>query len=220
MCLRLILLALCLYVPATASSQGEVTDAEKLEDALCALRAMEAECRALQERAEVQDDPKAKAALDAYYESYVEFYNHQQNLRDHAIAALKWQLRSAYGLTVLVFFVVGLGIYLSIIEVRTALKRRGEVGHDLLAQDTQSTAQEKIQLTLSLQKLQVTSAVTGVVILVLSLAFLYLFVKEVFEINPQDFSAHAIPAALSEEMQADVAGDDEAEPTSPATGSP
>ena len=154
-------------------------------------------------------DPKAQAALDAYNDSWVEYFSYLEDLRNHAMLKLWWQLLAAYCLTILVLGVAGLGIYLSIIEVRAALKKPREAGQDMLVRDMQGTMQEKIELTLSLQKLQVTSAVTGVVVLVLSLAFLYLFVKEVFEVNPQDFSAQAIPTTLPEEGQPDDAASSE-----------
>lgn len=205
--LRLIFLCLCLCFPATAGSQDQFTDAQKLEKTLEALRKMNRDYEALQ--AQFRIDPLAKAAIDAYNESWVEYFSHQQALRNHALSALRWQLITAYCLTVLVLGVVGLGIYLSIIEVRAALKKPSEVEKDVLARDTQSTLQERIELTLSVQKLQVTSAVTGVVILVLSLAFLYLFVKEVFEIDPQDFSAQSVPEPLPEEDQSGEAASGE-----------
>ncbi len=199
MYLRLTVAILFLYFPGVASPQENISDAQKLQEALVALEAMEEEKKTLLAQLQPPIDPKAKAAIDAYNESWVEFFNHQQALRKHAMSALEWQLITAYCLTVLVLGVVGVGIYLSIIEVKAALRKPADVEQKILTHDPQSSVREKIELTLSLQKLQVTSAVTGVVILVLSLAFLYLFVKEVFEINPQDFSAQAIPATLPED---------------------
>ena len=213
MYLRLIVVILFLCFPGAANSQEEVSDAEKLQEALAALEAMEKEKNALQAQLQPPIDPKARAVIDAYNESWVEFFDHQQALRRHAILALQWQLITAYCLTVLVLGLVGLGIYLSIIEVKAALRKPTDVEQKILAQDPQSSVREKIELTLSLQKLQVTSAVTGVVILVLSLAFLYLFVKEVFEINPQNFSAQAIPETLPEDKRgADPSGSEMSAP--------
>ena len=54
------------------------------------------------------------------------------------------------------------------------------------------------QLELSLAKFQITSAITGVAILVISLAFLYLFVDRVFEIDPQDLSSIHRPISKAE----------------------
>ena len=205
--LQRIALILSLFVSAPAISQDEPTDAQKLEEAMRVVVLLEKQLQRLEAQLQPTLDPKAKAAIDAYHESWIEFFDHQQHLREHTMAALSWQLRAAYFVTFVVVGVVGLGIYLSIVEVRAALKAGPkDIRHEVLAQESGATVRDKIELTVSLQKLQVTSAVTGVAILVLSLGFLYLFVKEVFELDPQDFSAYSVPAEVGEENTKVVGG--------------
>ena len=177
------------------------------------LTLMEQEKKVLETDVQPSLDPKVRAAVDAYNESWVGFFDHQKRLRDHAISVLQWQLLAAYCVTFLVLGIVALGIYLSIIEVKAVLRKPKDLDQKILTEDTQSTVREKIELTVSLQKLQVTSAVTGVGILVLSLGFLYLFVKEVFEIKPQNFSAQAVPAELPKDDYGVAAGGEEAKKT-------
>ena len=108
-------------------------------------------------------------AQKRYYQSEIEFYNYQESLRQQNISTLNWQLISAYVVLILVVGVTVLGGRLSYMEVKKAI----EIGR---------IHEHKLDATA--QRIQLTSTVTGVLILVISLAFLFLFVREVFHLNP------------------------------------
>ncbi|WP_147125227.1 hypothetical protein [Shimia ponticola] len=142
--------------------------------------------------------------VQRYNQSWIDYYEHETLLRAHARYALMWQLLSGYFLLAVVVAVTGLGIYLSYKEVMSAVEAPNQMLTKLeeeLAEgaggtaEQQAVAAQKTELVLSFQKLQVTSAVTGVVILTLSLGFLYLFAQSVLELEPQDFASGAKPVA-------------------------
>ncbi len=154
-------------------------------------------------------------AVESYHGSLVDFYTYQNDLRQHAQSVLNWQLVSSYTLLLLVVVVTGLGVTLSFLEVRSALniparvlQRQTGTSADS-ADDTpepggdggpgQPAAPAPTTLQISPQSLQVTSAVTGVVILVISLAFLYLFIARVLELQPVDLVTSHRPAEISDD---------------------
>ena len=206
--LRLALVFLLLFGGALDTIAADISSLQKENEALTAAltRANEA-VNKLETR--VSNQNKAtQQVLDAYSGSWIDFYEHEKKLRKHARDILFWQRFAAYVILVLVVAVTVLGIFLSFVEVKSALsvpdkliRREGPTG-DTMNTDTAGakegaagdTAIETIEgasshLELSLQKFQVTSAITGVVILVISLAFLFLFVDRVFEIDPRDLSS-------------------------------
>ncbi len=133
--------------------------------------------------------------VQKYYDSLILHYRYEDSLRNHTHNILQWQLISAYVVLLLVVLVTCLGTALSYWEVSRSLKiplqyldRTGGTSEaapsDVLATTT---------LEISPQRLQITSAVTGVVILVLSLGFLYLFVDRVLELKPIDLSGGMQP---------------------------
>ena len=153
------------------------------------------------------------SVMKAYRSSWVDFYDHEKMLRKHARDILYWQKFSAYIILVLVVSVTCLGVFLSFIEVRAALavprsilpgQQRKKIGIENDNEDGNEGGNNSevegasSHLVLSLTQLQITSAITGVVILVISLAFLYLFVDRVFEIDPRDFSSIHKPIEESE----------------------
>lgn len=150
-------------------------------------------------------------AAKSYFLSLNNYYKYDMEMRNYSIKILNWQVVSVYSILSAVIVVVALGVVLSFIEVRAALQLPGKVmssnfilergrkapasGED--AGDGQGEAEPEgegsngaatyaTNLEISPQKLQITSAVTGVVVLVISLAFLYIFVLKVLEINPMD----------------------------------
>jgi len=104
----------------------------------------------------------------------------REGFLDHTMKVFYWQLVAAYLVLFLVILVVGLGVYLSFFEVRAAVSMRRKAES---SQDQQQTPAQQTELTLSLQKIQITSAITGVSVLVISFGFLYLFLERVFDIE-------------------------------------
>ena len=103
----------------------------------------------------------------------------------------------------------GLGVFLSYREVVASLNAPKDAEENLAAlrdveintaEEAQSVAKQQTELVLSFQKLQLTSAVTGVIILGLSLGFLFLFLQSAFGLDPQDFAAVAKPNAEQTEI--------------------
>ena len=156
--------------------------------------------------------------LKSYNASLVDHYAHQAKLRDQARAVLGWQLFSAYVLLFVVVAVVGLGVWLSFLEVRSGLmvstvarpaSKAAVIAADPAAvpADPAEPADPAVaaavaleprstQLKLTPTSLHVASAITGVIILVISLAFLYLFVDKVLELKPVDLITMHQPTAV------------------------
>lgn len=143
-----------------------------------------------------QNEPNATHVISAYNRAQIDHYKYEQDLREHSVAVLEWQLAAGWSILLLVLGVTGLGIWLSYLEVMGSLQNTEKKdalikNNDLQAALNSASPSEKTELILSLQKIQVTSAITGVVILVLSLGFLYLFVDRVFSLNPTNLSEAA-----------------------------
>ncbi|MCK0097743.1 hypothetical protein MWU60_19375 [Yoonia sp. F2084L] len=155
------------------------------------------------------NDPSAVQVIDQYNQAQIDHYKYEQDLREHAVAVLEWQLTAGWLILFLVMGVASLGIFLSYQEVIGGLRKSKKDDELIKNQELQAalanaSASEKTELILSLQKVQVTSAVTGVVILVLSLGFLYLFVDRVFSLNPTNLSeSDTRTTAVSEETSDD-----------------
>lgn len=147
-----------------------------------------------------QRDLGAVEASAASYANLRSFHEHQIRLRDQAQAKLSWHLHASYAMAVVVVLVVLFGLWLAYIEVRRSLiastnARAYSTDEDPAPNDGQdqgSRAPEH-KLVLSSNSVQITSAITGVVILVISLGFLYLFLQEVYRLEPQDWTTVSTP---------------------------
>lgn len=163
------------------------------------------------------NDPSATQVINQYNQAQIDHYKYEQDLREHAVAVLNWQLWAGWLILLLVFGVASLGIFLSYQEVIGGLRKSKKddelvKNKELQAALANASASEKTELILSLQKIQVTSAITGVVILVLSLGFLYLFVDRVFSLNPTNLSeTESRPAVAAEEDNGDESEDEPSE---------
>jgi len=208
-------LLLCACLAGTAIAQTTVSDIDALRKELSerteAMGVMDAELSAL--KGDVESG--YAAAVKRFHQSQVEFYDYQNDLREQAQSVLFWQLVSAYVLLALVVLVTGLGIILSFVEVKEAMSLPGKVlvagaqgaaaaGGAAPAPGAPPPAMPPTTLEISAQRLQVTSAVTGIVVLVISLAFLYLFVDRVLSLQPTDITT------MHEPPKVDDAGGDPA----------
>ena len=127
----------------------------------------------------------------AYMKTQIEQYEFQKVLRNHSIDVFRWQLFSGYTLLAMVMAIAALGVYLSYKEVMSAINSSAKDATNVATQEA-TPAKEKTELILSLQKIQVTSAVAGIVILVLSLGFLYLFLDKVYQLEPFNLSTNEV----------------------------
>jgi hypothetical protein len=137
------------------------------------------------------------AAQERYYKAEIEYMDFQEALRKHTISVLAWQKFASYIILVLVVFITGLGGLLAYREVMKAI----ELGQ-----------QRESSMELAAARFQITSAVTGVVILVLSLFFLLLFVERVFQLNPTNLArGESLTGGVPDKAPTDEGGAKEAQ---------
>lgn len=121
----------------------------------------------------------------AHLRNVLDYVEYQIFLRGHAQKVLWWHLLAAYFLVVTVILVVGAGVGLAIYEVWRS--------HEAAKAKPRDANLPETTVTLSAQSVQITSAVTGVAVLVISLGFLFLFVERVFKLEPQDWLGQSAP---------------------------
>ena len=135
------------------------------------------------------------AVRERHNQHLIDRYDDAKLLRAHTRFVFRWQLLAAWAMLFMVLGVAGFGVFLSYQEVMATIRAPQDARTQFAsinnvevksAEETQAVAKQQTELVLSLQKLQLTSAVTGVIILGLSLGFLFLFLQYVFEIEPLD----------------------------------
>jgi hypothetical protein len=104
-------------------------------------------------------------------------YQHERDLMATSKAMLDWQLWASNVLLWVVVLVVAAGIVYSGLQLGIAAK---------------TGKQRDTSLEFSAQRVRVTSSVVGIVVLALSIAFLLIFVNQVYQIRPL-----AMPAATA-----------------------
>ena len=115
---------------------------------------------------------KYEEALRVYYDYTMEGLNHRSDV-------FEWQLFSARLIFVTVVLLVAFGIYFAAVQFHVGLRRKAspETG------EKESTAPAVTKISASLEGVQVTSPVLGVIILVISLAFFYMYLVFVYPIE-------------------------------------
>jgi hypothetical protein len=109
--------------------------------------------------------PAPSGVMADYYRAYYQAAaKHDVAQFEQDTAIYTWQHRTSIATTVLVFGIVGVGLLLSIQQFR-----RGEPG--------------ETSLELSRDGLKIRSPVIGLIVLVVSLVFFYLFLKVVYPIS-------------------------------------
>ena len=135
------------------------------------------------------DDPKLVAkyseTMDAYYGYYTEGYRHRQRV-------FAWQLISSKVIFVLVTVLVFSGIYFAALQFHEGMRLRAEASAKANAPGTSATGEKKAdkpeepqvtKISASEHGIEVSSPVLGVIILVISLAFFYLYLVYVYPIS-------------------------------------
>ncbi len=115
-------------------------------------------------------DEKGTAALRS---SLTAYYNYRTEGFDHRRRVFAWQLLSSKVIFVLVVFLVSVGVYFSWLQFHIGL--RGGSGTGEASPDTTFEA--------TATGIKVSSPVLGVIILVISLAFFYLYLVYVYKIE-------------------------------------
>ncbi len=106
-------------------------------------------------------------ALSGYFEYRLSGYKHRQNV-------FQWQLYSSKIIFIVVVFLVIAGIYFSGVQFHSSLrlkKLKESTGED-----------EPTEIVASIKGIKVSSPVLGVIILVISLLFFYLYLVHVYPI--------------------------------------
>jgi heme/copper-type cytochrome/quinol oxidase subunit 2 len=106
-------------------------------------------------------------------------YQHEQDLMAASKATLEWQLFASNVLLWVVILVVAAGVVYSGLQLAIAAK---------------TGKQRDTSLEISAQRVRVTSSVVGILILALSLAFLLIFVNQVYQLRPLEPPASAAEA--------------------------
>lgn len=157
--------------------------------------------RGLSEADRTKINNASTRALASYYEGLISVNENSNKLRLHQQAAFAWQLTAANWLLGVVVLVAGCGVLFAGYEMVSARRLIAEnaagapgtatqaaIAANVLASSgtdaAPSTAPSSgTTITLEPTKIHITSAVIGIVILSLSLGFLFLFLKEVYSIN-------------------------------------
>ena len=111
--------------------------------------------------------------LEACHAALTEYYAYRQHGLEHRQKVFAWQHRSSIAIFVVVVLLVFAGIYFAAVQFHHGLRQpKGFAGAGLAT-----------ELEASAKGIKVTSPVLGVIILVISLAFFYLYLAFVYPIN-------------------------------------
>lgn len=119
--------------------------------------------------------PDQHPAEEAYLAALKEYYAYRISGLQHRSQVFQWQFFSSKVIFVTVLALVFLGIYFAAIQFHIGLRRKGKM---------ETTNEEKqTELVVSTKEIKVSSSVLGVIILVISLAFFYLYLIYVYPIE-------------------------------------
>lgn len=104
------------------------------------------------------------------------FFEYRTRGYEHRMRVFEWQLLSSRIIFVVVILLVLLGVYFSGIQFHAGLRARREAG-------AEAGAEPVTEFEASARGLKVSSSTLGVIILVISLAFFYLYLVFVFPIR-------------------------------------
>ncbi len=111
-----------------------------------------------------------QSTLQVYQQSLRAYYGYRQSGLEHRSKVFQWQLLSARIIFVVVLILVIAGIYFAAVQFHSGMKQ----------QDGQNMQTE---LSATAEGIKVSSPVLGVIILVISLAFFYLYLVHVYPIE-------------------------------------
>ncbi|MGR9054122.1 MAG: hypothetical protein ACU84J_15900 [Gammaproteobacteria bacterium] len=111
-----------------------------------------------------------QSTLQAYRQSLKAYYGYRQSGLEHRSKVFQWQLLSAKLIFVVVLILVAAGIYFAAVQFHYGMKR-------------QNGESMQTELSATTEGLKVSSPVLGVIILVISLAFFYLYLVYVYPIE-------------------------------------
>ncbi|QSB01356.1 hypothetical protein JWZ98_22450 [Methylomonas sp. EFPC1] len=109
--------------------------------------------------------------LDAYRTSVREYYIYLENRLKHRQKVFHWQYYSSIVIFFVVIILVGTGIYFAAVQFHHGLKQGGDEKETIT------------QLEATTSGIKISSPVLGVLILIISLVFFYLYLAFVYPIN-------------------------------------
>jgi hypothetical protein len=191
--LVIVAVALALFVVCFATSNNSQAQATADEAEIAGLlRMTDAE---LQRRARIEYMRAITKDNNARLEHRIAMMQHDQSL-------FAWQRRASEVLLWVVVAVVGCGLlfagYQLVVVMESARRQsfRAINEGEATAQGANSVPPTTMMM-LGLNKLEVTSSVVGITVLVISIAFLYLFVREVYTIHQpmnENIAPNEVPA--------------------------
>ena len=119
--------------------------------------------------------PNQHPTKEKYLKALEEYYAYRISGLQHRSKVFKWQLFSSKIIFVTVLLLVALGIYFAAVQFHVGLRGKGKADGENQGQQT--------ELVASFKGIKVSSPVLGVIILVISLAFFYLYLVYVYPIE-------------------------------------
>lgn len=117
---------------------------------------------------------RQQEALQAYF-------NYRVHGFDHRLRVFEWQLLSSRIIFVVVILLVLMGVYFSGVQFQRGL--RDAAARAASSTDAATTDEPVTEIEASMQGIKVSSSTLGVIILVISLAFFYLYLVFVYPIK-------------------------------------
>ena len=129
-------------------------------------------------------DEEGKAAMRRALQGY---YDYRSQGYEHRARVFEWQLLSSKIIFVIVITLVSIGIYFSWLQFRAGMvaqdKRQSQEDKPADEGDQDAERDTRTTVRFSGKGIEVSSPVLGVIILTISLAFLYLYLVYVFPIE-------------------------------------
>jgi len=117
-------------------------------------------------------DPETRKS---YLDALQEYYQYRKAGLQHRGQVFKWQLVSAKIIFVVVLALVAAGIYFAAVQFHSSLPKQGA--------DSGKSEHPVTEISASTEGIKVSSPVLGVIILIISLAFFYLYLVYVYPIE-------------------------------------
>lgn len=128
-----------------------------------------------------------------YFESLQEYFKYRKSGYQHREKVFAWQLYSSYMIFFIVVALVSVGVYFSWLQFQLSLAERTGLSMQETARSeaapAQSTGSDRpassavTEIEASLKGIKINSQVLGVIILVISLMFFYLYLVHVYPIE-------------------------------------
>jgi hypothetical protein len=126
---------------------------------------------------------KDPATNQAFLEAMGEYYRYRTSGLRHRSRVFEWQLLSSKVIFATVLALVGAGMLFAWIQFRAGLRRPQTEPPGSATAEVAGAAAAVTQIDLSATSVKVSSPVLGVIILVISLAFFYLYLVYVYPIS-------------------------------------